>query len=200
MVCMHVHPNEDYSGSISGLLPNKCFWRDCPWKDGRSVCLCVCSWNRNRNLLIEAANSIISFLLGHNRGPKCLFEGWFAMCAAIYSFRACTFRVGTDDRGLVNIFTGSEWKRWMPSVTLTDWTRWSIGPSNCNFTPEHLLASVHIDYLLYVLVSRWRLCPERQDRYWNGQIAIFLRLTMRDKRIIVHCRRPCGRYAVWMWG
>lgn len=38
------------------------------------------------------------------------------------------------------------------------------------------------------------------DRYWNGQIAIFLRLTMRDKRIIVHRRRPCGRYAVWVRG
>lgn len=71
-----------------------------------------------------------------------------------------------------------------------------MGPSNCNFTPEHLLASVHIDYLLYVLVSRWRLYPERRDRYWNGQIAIFLRLPMRDKRIIVHRLRPCGRYAV----
>lgn len=126
------------------------------------VCLGICSWNRNRNLLIEAANSIISFLLGHDRGPKRGFEGWLAVCAAIYSFCACTFRVGTDDRGLVNIFTGSEWKRWMPSVTLTDWTRWSIGPSNCNFTPEHLLANMHIDYLLYVLVSRWCLCPKRQ--------------------------------------
>lgn len=128
----------------------------------KTVCLGVCSWNGNTNLLTEAANSINGFVLGHSRGPQPGLGGWLAACAAIYSFRACTFRVGTDDRGLVNIFTGSEWKRSTPSVTLTDWTRWSIGPSNCNFAPEHLLANMHIDYLLCVLVSRWCLCPERQ--------------------------------------
>lgn len=48
-------------------------------------------------------------------------------------------------------------RSWTPSFILTDETRWSITLSNCNFSPDHLLANVHIDYLSYGFISIWHL-------------------------------------------
>lgn len=57
------------AGVFQACCPTNAFGETVHGKtDGRSVFASVPE--TNRNLLIEAANSIISFLLGHNRSPN----------------------------------------------------------------------------------------------------------------------------------